>query len=75
MLVDDGNDLLALLVFVPREAKDIAPFLATVLVPSPCRALVSRCFSGVQCRKLATHACQSAPSSAHVAKILSTVVS
>jgi hypothetical protein len=27
-------------VFVPREANAIAPFLATVLVPSPCSTLI-----------------------------------
>jgi hypothetical protein len=35
MIVDDGNDLVALLMFVARVANPIAPFLATVLVPSP----------------------------------------
>jgi hypothetical protein len=41
MIVNDRNDLLALLVFVPREANAIAPFLATVLVPSPWSTLRS----------------------------------
>src|SRR5882672_10096199 len=67
MVVDDGNNLLALLVFVPREANTIAPFLATVLVPSPWSTLISSCFSVARCRTLATNACQSDPSSAHLA--------
>ena len=33
MIVDDSNDLLALLVFVPREPNAIALFLATVAGP------------------------------------------
>ena len=33
MIVDDGNDLGALLMFVARVANPIAPFLATGLVP------------------------------------------
>ena len=41
MIVDDGNDFLALLMFVARVTNSIAPFLATVLVPSPCRTLRS----------------------------------
>src|SRR5438876_7067249 len=67
MIINDGNDLLALLVFVPREANAIAPFLATVLVPSPWSTLVSSCFSAARCRTLARNACQSDPSSAHLA--------
>src|SRR2546426_8493482 len=67
MIVDDGNDLLALLVFVARVANAIPPFLATVLVPSPWRTLRSSCFSAARCRTLATNACHSAPSSAHLA--------
>src|SRR5262247_1779594 len=68
MIVDDGNDLVALLMFVARVANAIAPFLATVLVPSPCSTLRSSCFSAARCRTLATNACQSDPSSAHLAK-------
>src|SRR6266852_2233829 len=67
MIVDDGNDLLALLVFIPREPNAIPPFLATVLVPSPWSTLRSSCFSAARCRTLATNACHSDPSSAHVA--------
>src|SRR6266700_4168361 len=67
MIVDDGDDFLALLVFVAREADAIAPFLATVLVPSPWSMLISSCFYAARCRTLATNACQSDPSSAHVA--------
>src|SRR5712691_1223692 len=59
MIVDDGNDLLALLVFVPRVPNPIPPFLATVLVPSPWSTLISSCFSTARCRTLATNACQS----------------
>src|SRR6266704_6197596 len=67
MIVDDGNDLLALLVFVAGRADAIPPFLATVLVPSPWSTLRSSCFSAARCRTLATKACQSDPSSAHLA--------
>src|SRR6476660_4094410 len=67
MIVDDGDDFLPLLVFIPREPNAIPPFLATVLVPSPCSTLRSSCFSAARCRTLATNACQSDPSSAHVA--------
>src|SRR5215831_15407687 len=44
MIVDDGNDLVALLMFVARVANPIAPFLATVLVPSPWSTVRSSCF-------------------------------
>jgi hypothetical protein len=67
MIVDDGNDLVALLMFVARVANPIAPFLATVLVPSPWSTVRSSCFSAARCRTLATNACQSDPSSAHLA--------
>ena len=67
MMVDDGNDLLALLVFVPRVPNPIPPFLATVLVPSPWSTLISGCFAVARCRTLAMNACQSDPSWAHVA--------
>ncbi len=70
MVVDDGDDFLALLVLVAGIADAIAPFLATVLVPSPCSTLVSRCCAVARCRTLATNACQSDPSSAHLAKTL-----
>ena len=70
MIVDDGNDFLALLMFVARVANAIAPFLATVLVPSPWSTVRSSCFSAARCRTLATNACQSDPSSAHLAKTL-----
>src|SRR4030095_3930660 len=42
MVVDDGNDLLALLGLVPREAHALAPFLATVWVPSPWRVVLQK---------------------------------
>src|SRR5215471_17423553 len=74
MMVDDGHDLVALLMFVVRVANPIAPFLATVLVPSPWSTVSSRCFAAARCRTLATNACQSDPSSAHLAKTLYTVV-
>src|SRR5215475_15729898 len=41
MVVSDGDDLLALLVFVTRVTNPVSPFLATVLVPSPCRIRTS----------------------------------
>src|SRR6266850_2835548 len=55
MILDDGNDLVALLVFVPRVPNAIPPFLATVFVPSPWSMLVSRCFSAARWRTLATN--------------------
>src|SRR5215510_9801277 len=67
MIVDDGDDFLPLLMFVARVADPIAPFFATVLVPSPWSTLISRCFSAARCRTLATNACHSDPSSAHFA--------
>ena len=70
MVVGDGDDFLAFLVFVARVANAIPPFLATVLVPSPCRTLSIELFSAARCRTLATNACQSDPSSAHLAKTL-----
>src|SRR5882724_640259 len=70
ILVRNGDDVLALLVFVPRVPNAIAPFFATVWVPSPCSTLVSRCFSAARCCTLAMNACHSNPSSAHVAKAL-----
>jgi len=70
MIVNDGDDFLALLVLVAGIADAIAPFLATVLVPSPWSTLRSSCFSTARCRTRATNACHSDPSSAHVAKTL-----
>ena len=67
MIINDGNDFLALLVLVAGIADAIAPFLATVLVPSPWSTLRSSCFATARCRTLATNACQSEPSSAHLA--------
>src|SRR6266436_708627 len=67
MVVDDGDDLLPFLVFVARVANAIAPFFATVLVPSPWSTLRSSCFSAARCATLAMNACQSDPSSAHFA--------
>src|SRR5436853_573590 len=68
IVVDDRDDFLAFLVFIARVGNPIAPFLATVLVPSPWSTLRSSCFSAARCRTLATNACQSDPSSAHFAK-------
>jgi hypothetical protein len=70
MIVDDSDDFLPLLMFVARVAKPIAPFFATVLVPSPWSTRRSSCFSTARGRTLATNACQSEPSSAHRAKTL-----
>src|SRR5918999_4698578 len=70
MIVGHGNDLLPFLMLVARVAHAIAPFLATVLVPSPWSTLVSRCFSAARWTTLAMNACHSDPSSAHVAKTL-----
>jgi hypothetical protein len=67
MIVDDRDDFVTLLVFIPREPNAIPPFLATVLVPSPWSTLRSSCFSAARCRTLATNARQSDPSSAHLA--------
>jgi predicted aldo/keto reductase-like oxidoreductase len=73
MIIDDGNDRFALLVFVPRVPNPITTFLATVLVPSPWSTRRSRCFSAVRCRTLAINDRHSDPSLAHVAKTLETV--
>src|SRR5215475_2099241 len=70
MVVRDRNDLLALLVFVPRVPNPISPFLATVLVPSPWSTRRSSVFSSARWATLAVNACQSDPSSAHLAKTL-----
>src|SRR5215510_1832082 len=67
MVVNNGDDFVAFLVFMARVANAIAPFLATVLVPSPCSMLRSSCFSAERWATLATNACQSEPSSAHFA--------
>src|SRR5262247_2172129 len=56
MVVRYRDDFLTLLVCVARVAKPIAPFLATVLVPSPCRMLRSRCFSAARCATRAMNA-------------------
>ena len=49
MIVDDRDDFVTLLVFIPREPNAIPPFLATVLVPSPWSTLRSSCFSAARC--------------------------
>src|SRR5215471_5090397 len=69
-VVKNGEDFVAFLVFMARVAHAIAPFLAPVLVPAPWSTRRSSCFSTARCRTLATHACQSEPSSAHLAKTL-----
>src|SRR5713101_6146756 len=73
MVVGHGDDLLPLLVLVARVANAIAPFLATVLVPSPWSTLTSSCFSVARCATLATNACQSDPSSAHLAETIASL--
>src|SRR5215510_7055825 len=70
IVVGHGDDLLPFLVLVAGIADAIAPFLATVLVPSPWSTRRSSCFSAERWATLATSACQSDPSSAHLAKTL-----
>ena len=70
LVVGHRDDLLPLLVLVARVPNPIAPFLATVLVPSPWRIRRSRCCAAARWRTLATNACHSEPSSAHLAKTL-----
>ncbi len=48
MVVGDNYDFLALLVLLPRVPDAITPFLATVLVPSPCSTLTSSCCSAAR---------------------------
>ena len=48
MVVCHGDDFLSLLVLVARVANPIAPFLATVLVPSPWRTRTSSFFSSAR---------------------------
>src|SRR5215510_9274509 len=45
LVLSKGDNLLPFLVFVPREPNPSAPFLATVLVPSPWSTRRSSCFS------------------------------
>src|ERR671915_2456958 len=59
MVIRNGYDLLPFLVLIARVADPIAPFLATVLVPSPCSTRRSRCFSSERCPTLAMNACWS----------------
>src|SRR5262245_39893691 len=68
LVVRDRDALLALLVFVAGVANPLVPFLATVLVPSPCGTRRSSCFSSERCSTLAMNACWSDPSAAHLAK-------
>jgi hypothetical protein len=75
MVVGDGDDLFPLLMRVARVANAIAPFWATVLVPSPWSTRRARCGSAARWATLAMNACSSDPSSAHVAKALYTLVS
>src|SRR5439155_22095427 len=69
----ERDAFLALLVWVPRIPQAIPPFVATVLVPAPCRTRRARCFAAARGATLARNACQSEPSAAHVAKTVSTV--
>src|SRR5215831_9196342 len=75
MVVKNGDDFLAFLMLVAGIADAIAPFVATVLVPSPWSTRRSSCCSAARCHTRAMHARPSDPSSAHVAKPLETVVS
>ena len=68
MVVGHRDDLLPLLVLVARVATPIAPFFATVLVPSPCNTRRSSFFSSERWATLAMNACWSDSSSAHLAK-------
>ena len=68
--VDERDDFLALLVWVPRIPQAIPPFVATVLVPAPCRTRRARCFAAARGATLARNACQSEPAAAHVAQTL-----
>src|SRR5712691_11399818 len=68
VVVSHSDDLLSLLVLIARVANPIAPFLATVLVPSPCSTLRSSFCASARCPTLATNAFSSEPSSAHFAK-------
>jgi hypothetical protein len=45
IIVSHGDDLLALLMFIARIPEAIVPFLATVLVPSPCSTRKSSVFA------------------------------
>src|SRR6266850_4236345 len=67
MVVGHGDDLLPLLMFVARIPKAISPFLATVLVPSPCSTRKSSFLSSERWAILAMNACWSDPSSTHLA--------
>src|SRR5438093_13350563 len=67
IVVGHGDDLLSFFVLVARVANAITPFLATVLVPSPWSTRRSSCFSAERWATLATNACHSDPSSAHLA--------
>jgi hypothetical protein len=61
MMVCDRDTLLPCLGLVPRLSNSIAPFVATVLVPSPWSTLVSRCFAAARWATRAMHACRSDP--------------
>jgi hypothetical protein len=74
-VVDARDDGLARLGLGPCVAKPIAPFVATVVVPSPWSPRLSRGFSAARCRTLAPKACQSDPASAPVAQTVSMLVS
>jgi hypothetical protein len=49
MVVGDGNDLLPFLVLITRVTNTLAPFGATVLVPSPWLTLRASFFSVERC--------------------------
>lgn len=74
MIVGNGNHLLACLLFVPTVADCIAPFLATVFEPSPCRIERSNFCLSSKCLTEAMKAYSSEPSSDHRAKSLKMLV-
>jgi hypothetical protein len=70
LVIGNGYNLLALLMFIAGIPDAIPPFLATVLVPSPWSTRRSSFFSSARWATLAINACWSEPSSAHLAKAL-----
>jgi hypothetical protein len=70
-----GDALLPGVVLRARVAAPIAPFGATVCVPSPWSTPRSRCCAAERGATRAMNACSSDPSGAHVAQALYTLVS
>ena len=75
MLVCDRDPLRPCLRLVARLAHATAPWVATVVVPSPWSTLISRCFTAARWATRAIHACPSDPSAARVVQTVETVVS